>query len=59
MGLFFPTFFPLLGESGMYQKFMGANDDAATRRAVIGMIIGVIVVETVLDASAIFGAGLY
>ncbi len=59
LGLFFPTFFLLLGESGMYQKFMGARDALTARRAVIGMIIGVIVVETVLDATAIFGAGLY
>ncbi len=59
LGLFFPTFFLLLGESGMYQKFMGAKDAMTARRAVIGMIIGVIVVETVLDATAIFGAGLY
>ncbi|MCZ6599699.1 MAG: sodium:solute symporter family protein [Acidobacteria bacterium] len=59
MGLFFPTFFLLMGESGMYQKFMGAKDALTARRAVIGMIIGVIVVETVLDATAIFGAGIY
>ncbi|NIM60391.1 MAG: hypothetical protein GTN89_13870, partial [Acidobacteria bacterium] len=36
-----------------------AKDAVTARRAVIGMIIGVIVVETVLDATAIFGAGLY
>ncbi len=59
MGLFFPTFFLLLGESGMYQKFMAAKDARTARRAVIGMIIGVIVVETVLDSTGIFGAGLY
>ena len=59
MGLFFPTFLLLLGESGMYQKFMSASNEATARRAVIGMIIGVIVVETVLDSTAIFGAALY
>ncbi len=59
LGLFFPTFFLLLGESGMYQKFMGAKDALTARKAVIGMIIGVIVVETVLDATAVFGAGIY
>jgi SSS family solute:Na+ symporter/sodium/proline symporter len=57
LGLFFPTFFLLLGESGMYQKFMSARDAKTARRAVIGMIVGVIVVETVLDATAVFGAG--
>ena len=59
MGLFFPTFFLLLGESGMYQKFMSAKNEFTARKAVIGMIIGVILVETVLDATAIFGARLY
>ena len=59
LGLFFPTFFLLLGESGMYQKFMSAKDENSARIAVIGMIIGVIIVETVLDSAAVFGAGLH
>ena len=59
LGLFFPTFFLLLGESGMYQKFMSAKDASHAAKAVIGMIIGVIVIEVVLDATAIFGAGIY
>jgi len=57
MGLFFPTFALLLGESSMYQKFMSARDENSAKRAVVGMIVGVIVIETVLDATAIFGAG--
>lgn len=59
LGLFFPTFFLLLGESGMYQKFMSAKSAIDARKAVIGMIIGVIVVETVLDAVGVFGGGIY
>ncbi|HEX4953975.1 MAG TPA: sodium:solute symporter family protein [Thermoanaerobaculia bacterium] len=59
LGLFFPTFFLLLGESSMYQKFMSAKDEHAARKAVIGMIIGVIVIETLLDTTAIFGAAHY
>ncbi|NJL26688.1 MAG: hypothetical protein HC897_01850 [Thermoanaerobaculia bacterium] len=59
LGLFFPTFFLLLGESGMYQKFMSAKSEIDARKAVIGMIIGVIIIETVLDTTALFGAGLY
>lgn len=58
LGLFFPTFFLLLGESGMYQKFMSAKDEVSARKAVIGMIVGVILVETLLDTTAIFGAGV-
>ena len=59
LGLFFPTFLLLLGESSMYQKFMSARDERSARRAVIGMVIGVIIVETTLDATAIFGASIY
>ncbi len=59
LGLFFPTFFLLLGESGMYQKFMSAKDGSHARKAVIGMIVGVIVIEVVLDSVAIFGAGIH
>jgi len=59
IGLFLPTFLLLLGESSIYQKFMSARDGATARRAVIGMILGVILIETVLDSVAIFGAGVY
>jgi len=59
LGLFLPTFLLLLGESSIYQKFMSAIDEKAARRAVVGMIIGVIIIETVLDSTAIFGAGQY
>jgi len=58
-GLFLPTFLLLLGESGMYQKFMSAKDESSAKKAVLGMIAGVILVETVLVATAVFGAGIY
>jgi SSS family solute:Na+ symporter len=58
-GLFLPTLFLLLGESSMYQKFFAARDESAARKAVIGMILGVILVETLLDTTAIFAAGSY
>jgi len=54
VGLFLPTLFLLLGESSMYQKFFAARDETAARKAVIGMILGVILVETLLDTTAIF-----
>jgi len=59
LGLFFPTFFLLLGESSIYQKFMSAKDEIAARRAVVGMIVGVVVLETVVIALAVFGAGIH
>ncbi len=59
LGLFFPTFLLLLGESGIYQKFFSAKDERSARLAVIGMIVGVVIIETVLVATAVFGSGIY
>jgi SSS family solute:Na+ symporter/sodium/proline symporter len=58
-GVFFPTFFLLLGESSMYQKFFAAKDEASARRAVLGMVVGVVIIETVLALLAVVGAGKY
>lgn len=58
-GVFFPTFFLLLGESSMYQKFFSARDEGSARRAVLGMIVGVVVIETTIALLAVVGAGKY
>jgi solute:Na+ symporter, SSS family len=58
-GVSLPTFLLLLGESGMYQKFFSARDDRAARRAVIGMVLGVILIETTLALLAIVGRAVY
>ncbi|MCG3119007.1 MAG: High-affinity proline transporter PutP [bacterium] len=58
-GVFFPTFFLLLGESSMYQKFFAAKDEHSARRAVIGMIIGVVFIESMLCALAVIGSAKY
>jgi SSS family solute:Na+ symporter/sodium/proline symporter len=58
-GVFFPTFFLLLGEGSMYQKFMSARDEHAARRAVLGMVAGVVIIETSLALMAVVGAGKY
>lgn len=59
MGVFFPTFFLLLGESSMYQKFFSAKDESSARKAVIGMVVGVVVLETLLCALAVMGSAKY
>jgi SSS family solute:Na+ symporter/sodium/proline symporter len=59
LGLFFPTLFLLLGESSMYQKFFSAKDEKSARRAVIGMVVGVVVIEFLLVLLAIVGSGIY
>jgi len=58
-GVFFPTFFLLLGESSIYQKFFSARDEHSARRAVLGMVVGVIIVETTIALLGVVGAGRY
>lgn len=59
VGLFFPTFFLLLSESTIYQKFFAAKDEQTARNAVIGMVVGVVTLETALACIAIFGSSVY
>lgn len=54
MGVFFPTFFLLLGESNMYQKFFSAKNEKSAKTAVVWWVIGTIVVETAIASLAIF-----
>jgi SSS family solute:Na+ symporter/sodium/proline symporter len=58
-GVALPTFLLLLGESGMYQKFFSAKDSRAARQAVIGMVAGVVIIETALALLAIVGRSVY
>jgi solute:Na+ symporter, SSS family len=58
-GVFFPTFFLLLGEGSMYQKFFAAKDEGSARRAVLGMVVGVVIIETALALVAVVAAGKY
>jgi solute:Na+ symporter, SSS family len=59
IGVAMPTFLLLLGESGMYQKFFSARDEKAARRAVIGMVLGVMLIETTLALLAIVGRAVF
>jgi solute:Na+ symporter, SSS family len=56
MGAFLPTFFLLLGESNMYQKFFSAKDEKAARTAVVWWVIGTVIVGTALASLAILAA---
>jgi SSS family solute:Na+ symporter/sodium/proline symporter len=56
LALFLPTMFLLLGEANMYQKFFSAKSERAARNAVVGWIIGTIVVETLIDSVGVFGS---
>jgi SSS family solute:Na+ symporter/sodium/proline symporter len=54
-----PTFLLLMGESGMYQKFFSAKNSKAARQAVVGMVSGVIIIETALALLAIVGRSVF
>lgn len=53
MGVFFPTFLLLLGESNMYQKFFSAKNEKAAKSAVMWWVVGTIIVETAIASLAI------
>jgi SSS family solute:Na+ symporter/sodium/proline symporter len=58
-GVAMPTFLLILGESGMYQKFFSARNERAARQAVVGMVLGIMVIETALALLAIVGRAAY
>ncbi len=53
MGVFFPTFLLLLGESNMYQKFYSAKNEKSAKNAVMFWVIGTIIIETAIASLAI------
>lgn len=57
--LFLPTCLLLLGNQSMYQKFFSAKSEKDARRAVVGWIIGTILLETVIVAIAVTGSVLF
>ena len=59
LGVAMPTFLLLFGESGMYQKFFSARDSRSARRAVVGMVLGIMVIETCIALIAITGRSLF
>ncbi len=59
LGVAMPTFLLLLGESGMYQKFFSAKNSRAARQAVVGMVGGIVIIETCLALLAIVGRSVY
>ena len=59
LGVAMPTFLLLFGESGMYQKFFSARDARSARRAVVGMVLGIMTIETCIALMAMIGRSLY
>jgi solute:Na+ symporter, SSS family len=59
IGVILPTFLLLMSESSMYQKFSSARDEKSARSAVMGMFIGVVVIETLMMLIALVGFAIY
>lgn len=59
LGIALPTFLLLMSESSMYQKFSSADSESSARRAVMGMFIGVVLVETLMMLIALVGFAIY
>ena len=59
VGIALPTFLLLVSESSMYQKFSSADSAENARKAVMGMFIGVVVIETLMMLIALVGFAIY
>ncbi|HEX7060740.1 MAG TPA: sodium:solute symporter family protein [Woeseiaceae bacterium] len=59
IGIALPTFLLLMSESSMYQKFSSADNEKNARRAVLGMFVGVVLVETLMMLIALVGFAIY
>jgi solute:Na+ symporter, SSS family len=59
LGVILPTFLLLMSESSIYQKFSSAKDSASAKKAVIGMLVGVVFIEFVMCAIAVVGFAIY
>ena len=59
VGIALPTFLLLMSESSMYQKLSSADSPQNARRAVMGMFIGVVVVEVLMMLIALVGYAIY
>jgi SSS family solute:Na+ symporter len=59
LGVILPTFLLLMSESSIYQKFASAKDSAAAKKAVVGMLIGVVVIEFLMCTIAVVGYAIY
>jgi len=59
LGILLPSFLLLVSESSIYQKFSSAKNSAAAKKAVIGMLVGVVAIEFVMCAIAVVGYAIY
>ncbi len=54
-----PTLLLMLGNQAMYQKFFSAKSEGDARKAVVGWIIGTLLLETVIIIIAVAGSAMF
>lgn len=59
LGVILPTLLLLLSESSIYQKFSSAKDAKSAKKAVIGMLTGVVIIELLMCLLAVVGFAIY
>lgn len=59
MELMVPTMLLMLGNQAMYQKFFSAKSERDARVAVVGWVIGTVILETVIVALAVVGSVIF
>ncbi len=59
MELFLPTCLLMLGNQSMYQKFFSAKSGKDATRAVVGWIVGTVILETVIVTLAVVGSAIF
>ncbi|MES2222281.1 MAG: sodium:solute symporter family protein [Acidobacteriota bacterium] len=59
MEFFLPVLLIMLGNQAMYQKFFSAKSERDARVAVVGWVIGTVILETVIIAIAVIGSAIY
>jgi len=59
MEIFLPTCLLLMGNQSMYQKFFSARSEKDAQHAVVGWIVGTVILETVIVALAVVGSALF
>jgi len=57
-GLALPTMLLLVGNQGMYQKFFSARSENDARKAVLGWIVGTVLLESFLISLAVIASSL-
>jgi SSS family solute:Na+ symporter/sodium/proline symporter len=59
MEIFLPTMLLMLGNQSMYQKFFSAKSERDARNAVVGWIIGTVILETIIVVLAVVASVLF